>query len=364
MGWYWNDAEPYVYLALFTWLATIKEGRSVLKDFSAKADPIFAQPTYLCFVVLQSVNKIVSHLLDISVLEGVVKYDKKNNPHKFNKYRLLLYFYVAKRYIQALTYCSADRKERTEVHRQVTGKDIVQMTGVTQVLFNLPRQYQLWNKTYRDEIPRREVPQPEKVKQKRTKNKATTGKENNAILVDIWEKPFDLKQRLHESFRNWENNDVTTVQLDNGWDPLHIAMGFHDEKYPALMVNDFCKDPVQLYAPGEEKIQGESIDTPTKRKREPKSKTEPETKITSESLKEIICRYAKGSGKQATYKGSLKAWNGIANEIMTKITGAPPEEAINITAKDIMNVKPASKPTTDTQTPAKKRKNGENDDTA
>ena len=79
MGEIWNDSIPSIYLALFTWLAPFKEGRAALKDFAAKADPIFAQQNYLCFVVIQPVNKIVSHLLDISVLEKVIKYDAKES---------------------------------------------------------------------------------------------------------------------------------------------------------------------------------------------------------------------------------------------------------------------------------------------
>jgi hypothetical protein len=62
---YWDAIEPSVYLTLFAWLAPIKEGRSMLQDFTAKADAPFAQPTYLAYVALTPVKWIVGHLIDI-----------------------------------------------------------------------------------------------------------------------------------------------------------------------------------------------------------------------------------------------------------------------------------------------------------
>ena len=80
------------------------------------ADPIFAQSNYIAYVVLMPVNKIVSHLIDISVLAEIVRYDeKKTNSAKFHRYRLVLYYYITKRYIEALTkisptcHCSTDK---------------------------------------------------------------------------------------------------------------------------------------------------------------------------------------------------------------------------------------------------------------
>jgi hypothetical protein len=68
---------PMIYLALFTWLATIREGRRVLTQFASKADPIFAQWNYIGNVLLLPVNKIVTHLIDISVLADIIDYKKK-----------------------------------------------------------------------------------------------------------------------------------------------------------------------------------------------------------------------------------------------------------------------------------------------
>jgi hypothetical protein len=48
---YWDAIEPSVYLTLFAWFAPIKEGRSILQDFAAKANTPFAQPTNLAYVV-------------------------------------------------------------------------------------------------------------------------------------------------------------------------------------------------------------------------------------------------------------------------------------------------------------------------
>jgi hypothetical protein len=71
--------EPSVFLTLFAWLAPIKEGRSILQDFAAKADAPFAQPTYLAYVVLTPVKKIVGHLIDICFIADVSQNQTEQN---------------------------------------------------------------------------------------------------------------------------------------------------------------------------------------------------------------------------------------------------------------------------------------------
>jgi hypothetical protein len=69
---YWDDIEPIFYLTLFAWLAPIKEGKSILQDFAAKADAPFAQPTYLAYVILTPVKTTVGHLIDICFIADVI----------------------------------------------------------------------------------------------------------------------------------------------------------------------------------------------------------------------------------------------------------------------------------------------------
>ena len=99
----WDGIEPHVYLALFSWLAPIAEGRRVLAEFANKAKNIYATPNYLAYVVLTPVLKIVRHLMDISVMEGVLEQDaKEKHAMKYHKYRHLVTHYVAKQYLLAL----------------------------------------------------------------------------------------------------------------------------------------------------------------------------------------------------------------------------------------------------------------------
>jgi hypothetical protein len=49
-----------------------KKEDSILQDFTAKADAPFAQPTYLAYVVLTPVKKIVGHLIDICFIDDLI----------------------------------------------------------------------------------------------------------------------------------------------------------------------------------------------------------------------------------------------------------------------------------------------------
>ena len=118
----WDGIEPHVYLALFSWLAPIAEGRRVLAEFANKAKNIYATPNYLAYVVLTPVLKIVRHLMDISVMEGVLEQDaKEKHAMKYHKYRHLVTHYVAKQYLLALIQFPSPKdtaKKRTIAERR------------------------------------------------------------------------------------------------------------------------------------------------------------------------------------------------------------------------------------------------------
>lgn len=231
----WNEPMACIYLALFTWLATVEEGRKVLADFAATADPLFAHHYYIANVVLMPVNKIVAHLIDISVIEGLLTYDEMNtNNSKYHKYRLLLYYYITRRYIEALTICSKSKDSWDGRDGDALGTSIAGMQGVTKVLRNLPKEYQRWNSSYKETA----------------NQKKQTGKQRGK------KKPFDVNLRIHSSFgqalvRNAES-EVGQVMLDASWDPLKIALMFHEGKISTEMIDtEFCQDKCQLYHKGE-----------------------------------------------------------------------------------------------------------------
>ena len=80
----WN--ELHVYLALFSWLAPIADGRTVLAQFAKKTKNLYATPNYLAYVVLPPVLKIVRQLMDMGVMEGVLEQDTKKMAMKYHKY--------------------------------------------------------------------------------------------------------------------------------------------------------------------------------------------------------------------------------------------------------------------------------------
>lgn len=231
----WNDPMPCIYLALFTWLATVDEGRRALADFAATADPLFAHHYYIANVVLMPVNKIVKHLMDISVIEGFVTYkEMSTNTSKYHRYRLLLMYYITRRYIEALTNCSKSKDSWDVRDGDALGTSIAGMQGVTKVLRNLPKAYQRWNSCYK-EIDKKQKPKG-----------TQRGKK----------KPFDMTLRLHCSFslaseRHAESEDGQ-VMLDPSWDPLEIALMFHNRKISMdIFDSEFNDDRCQLYNEGE-----------------------------------------------------------------------------------------------------------------
>jgi hypothetical protein len=142
---FWNAIEPSVFLTLFEWLASLKESRDILRNFADKANPAYAQLTYLAYVVLTPVQKISGHLQDICAMERIVK----DSTPRITKHKLRHQgtAYVAKQYLAALVEESGksiDSKEDKELSREKIGK----LQGITKILLNLPREFQHWNKCY------------------------------------------------------------------------------------------------------------------------------------------------------------------------------------------------------------------------
>jgi hypothetical protein len=136
---YWDATKPSIYLTLFAWPAPIKEGRSILQDFAAKADTPFAQPTYLAYVVLTPVKKIVGHLIDICFIADVIPKSARSKTLKANKLRHQTTAYIARQYLAALILALGQTDET---------KEIGNMQGIMHILLILPREYQRWNKYY------------------------------------------------------------------------------------------------------------------------------------------------------------------------------------------------------------------------
>jgi hypothetical protein len=98
--------------------------------------------------VLTPVLKIVTHLVDIiSNVADVFTKEDERKVMKTHKYWHLLTFYVTSRYLMALVKCSKQDLTKQE-DKELSRKDIREMSGVTQMLLNLPREYQCWNKYY------------------------------------------------------------------------------------------------------------------------------------------------------------------------------------------------------------------------
>jgi hypothetical protein len=198
---YWDALEPSVYLTLFSWLAPIKEGRQILQQFSTKAEPQFAHPTYLAYVVLTPVLKIVTHLMDISNWTKVLTKEDERKVMKTHKYRHLLTFYVTSRYLKALVTCSEQDFTKRE-DKELSGKDIGEMVGVTQILLNLPREYQRWNKYYGQKEHNIQPGGNEA-----RKPGATETSENNTMTPATkknkpkFARPFDVCCQIDESFQ-------------------------------------------------------------------------------------------------------------------------------------------------------------------
>jgi hypothetical protein len=82
----------------------------------------------------------------MACLFGIVQANvlTKEDERKFmetHKYRHLLTYYVTSRYLMALVKCSEQDLTKRE-DKELSGKDTGEMGGVTQILLNLPREYQ------------------------------------------------------------------------------------------------------------------------------------------------------------------------------------------------------------------------------
>jgi hypothetical protein len=216
----WNAIEPNVYLTLFEWLAPIKEGRIALQEFAQKAVPAFANPTYLAYVVLTPVLKIVGHLTDICSMEGITNPNVANTM-RLHKLRHQVTAYIARQYLAALVFASGSTTESKEdIH--LDGKAIAQRKGVTEILLNLPREYQRWNKYYKQK-GHSILPNP---KLKRPPPRHTTV-----------ERPFDVECQIHNSFKlcvleeQEQEYLPTPLELGDTWDPLTITKGLLANSY-------------------------------------------------------------------------------------------------------------------------------------
>jgi hypothetical protein len=124
---YWNAIEPSVYLTLFKWLAPLKESRDILRNFADKADPAYAQPTYLAYVVLTPVQKISGHLQDICAMEGI--FDQESTPLVMkHKLRHQVTAYVAKQYLAALVEESGKSIDSKE-DKELSGEKLASFKG-------------------------------------------------------------------------------------------------------------------------------------------------------------------------------------------------------------------------------------------
>jgi hypothetical protein len=249
---YWDAIEPSVYLTLFAWLAPIKEGRSILQDFAAKADAPFAQPTYLAYVVLTPVKKIVGHLIDICFIDGIVPKTAKSQSLKVNKLQHQTTAYIARQYLNALILASGQTDEGKE-DKALTGDEIGKMQGVTRILLNLPREYQRWNKYYGNE--------GKSIQPKKKPTETASGVKNNSKTKkqkpDMLKRPFDVTCKIHESFkyytyrrlRKHDQDFYKPLQLGESWDPLTVTQGLLANKYD-ITVSDMNTETIEDYHDG------------------------------------------------------------------------------------------------------------------
>jgi hypothetical protein len=56
--------------------------------------------------------------------------------------------YVARQYLETLVWASSETHERKDVE-ELSGQRIGELGGVRKILLNLPREYQCWNKYYK-----------------------------------------------------------------------------------------------------------------------------------------------------------------------------------------------------------------------
>jgi hypothetical protein len=338
---YWNAIEPSVYLTLFEWLAPLKESRDILRNFADKADPAYAQPTYLAYVVLTPVQKISGHLLDICAMEGIV--EERTIPTTKHKLRHQVTAYVAKQYLAALVEDSGKSKDSKE-DKELSGEKIGKLKGITKILLNLPRQFQHWNKCYtieEDEPP------------KKSKNRTdTTQKPPDAKKTG----PFDITERIHPSFHKCVLDESETgykpLTLNASWDIQTVSKGLLKGKYD-IKFKDFNHDPIETFKMGKSVIakpRGDTAKITTKRKsdtsdaklqksylEDPDNAEESINSIICENLKTINAPKLKGNDEL------LRIANAISLDIIQYITQKRPRDG-TIKKTNYINVRNGKKP--------------------
>jgi hypothetical protein len=166
---------------------------------------------------------------------------------------------------------------------------------VTKILVNLPREYQRWNKYY---------------KQQWKSITPKTSKQNKPDNDDDEEqqaRPFDVSQAIPPTFKQAiypktfikKHKGLTSpLILDESWDPLIVTQRLMKKQYDIRFL-DMNKEPIESYRLGEklEKKQEETLLAKPKKHRKKKTKTtkqnidhkndrKPQTKIqTTEMLK-------------------------------------------------------------------------------
>lgn len=245
---YWNAIEPQVYLTLFSWSAPFREGRSLLREFAAKVDPKYARPTYLGHVVLTPVLKIVQHLTDICIMEKILIYNPNKNI-RMSKFRHQVTFYVLKQYLKSLMLDTILREgeddNATTEDEELGGEDIARLGGVTEILLNLPREYQRWNKCYKKD-------ESESIEVKYGKN----GNDTEEGMT----RPMNVHCAIHPSFKNCMLSRATNTQaktvttknlvLYDIWNPYCITQGILEKRF-IIHRNDWNKDKPELYTNGQ-----------------------------------------------------------------------------------------------------------------
>jgi hypothetical protein len=252
---YWNAIEPSVYLTLFSWLAPFKEGRYLLRQFATQVDPKYAHPTYLGHVVLTPVLKIVEHLSDICFLEEILV-PNANKVIRNNKLRHQITFYIAQQYLKSLILDTAIREEEDEdvtEDVELQGENIAKRGGVTEILLNLPREYQRWNKCYNDE-------ESGSINFQYVNN----GKDTENVMP----RPMNVQCKIHDSFKQCilqktqrrkgkvvKTTDTTKLELrlHETWDPLYIARGILTKKF-IIKEEDWNNDKPVIFDGGKTKI--------------------------------------------------------------------------------------------------------------
>jgi hypothetical protein len=268
---YWNAIEPSVYLTLFSWLALFREGRYVLREFATSVDPKYAHPTYLGHVVLSPVVKIVEYLIDMCYLKEIL--DSPIRVIRNNKLRHQATCYIARQYLKSLmletTMQQDNDEDDTREDEDLYREDIDKRKGVAQILLNLPREYQRWNKNYKKEESR---PIEFKYGNKGTDAETELKRPINvncpihpSFKQCLFQKPIVLNKRRKKATAT--TNAKLDLRLYDTWDPYYITQKITEEKN-IIEVSDWNNDTPALYQDGKKctgKPRGNT--TPSKRTR-------------------------------------------------------------------------------------------------